>query len=204
MEPMDRRYLDSTSFIDCDQLPVIEKAREVTSDVEQARERATRLFYFVRDEIRYNAFSSRSTDAHRASHVLGAREGYCVQKAVLLVALARAAGIHARLRFADIRAHLASPDLIEKRGSNLFAWHGLADLHVEGRWVKATPTYDKEFCRKAGVETVEFDGSQDAMLPAYALDGRPNVEYILDRGCFHDLPLDEIRKASTSWKYMAS
>jgi len=47
-------------------------------------------------------------------------EGYCVQKAVLLVALARAAGIPARLRFAEIRSHLTAPEIVEKRGSNLF------------------------------------------------------------------------------------
>jgi len=196
-------YLRFTSFIDCDEAAVRKKARELTADVEQAREKAIRIFYFVRDEIRYNAFSPRSTDAlYRASHTLASGEGYCVQKAILLVALARAAGIPARLRFADIRGHLTPPEFVEKRGSNLFSYHGLTDLYIEGRWVKATPTYDKEYCSKAGVGPVEFDGSRDAMLPACALDGRRNVEYVLDRGFFDDLPVEDIRKASTSWRYM--
>jgi transglutaminase-like putative cysteine protease len=197
------RYLNPTFFIDCDQASVEAKSRELTAHTEQARENAIRLFYFVRDQIKYNAFSPRSIDAHyRASHTLATGEGYCVQKAVLLVALARVAGIPARLRFADIRANLAPPDFVEKRGSNLFSYHGLVDLCIEGRWVKATPTYDKEYCGKAGIGTVEFDGTRDAMLLAKALDGRPNVEYIQDRGFFDDLPLKDIRKASTSWKYM--
>ena len=203
MERMDPRYLSPTFFIDCDEPAIVEKSRELTLPVEEARENAIRVFYFVRDEVAYNAFSPRTDADYRASRTLIRMEGYCVQKAVLLVALARAAGIPARLRFADIRGHLTPAEFVEKRGSNLFSYHGLADLYIEGRWVKATPTYDREYCRKAGVEPVEFDGGGDAMLPAYALDGRRNVEYVMDRGFFDDLPLEDIRKASASWKYMA-
>ena len=203
MERMDPRYLSPTFFIDCDEPAIVGKSREFSLPAGEAREKAIRVFYFVRDEITYNAFSPRTDADYRASRTLSRMEGYCVQKAVLLVALARGAGIPARLRFADIRGHLTPAGFIEKRGSNLFSYHGLADLCIEGRWVKATPTYDKEYCRKAGVEPVEFDGSGDAMLPAYALDGRRNVEYVMDRGFFDDLPLEDIRKASTAWKYMA-
>ena len=203
MERMDPRYLGPTFFIDCDQPSIVEKSIELSQSVGEEREKGIRIFSFVRDEIRYNAFSPRSTDdLYRASHILERKEGYCVQKAILLVALARAAGIPARLRFADIRAHLTPPEFVEKRGSNFFPFHGLADLYIEGRWVRATPTYDKEYCAKAGVGPVEFDGRQDAMLPAYALDGRLNVEYVLDRGFFDDLPLEDIRRNSSSWKYM--
>jgi transglutaminase-like putative cysteine protease len=200
---MDGRYLDHTFFIDCDAAPVKEKSGELTTRIEGAREKAIRIFYFVRDEISYNVYSSRSSDAEfRASHVLARREGYCVQKAVLLVALARAAGIPARLRFAEIRSYLTPPALVEKRGSDIFPYHGLADLSVNGRWVKATPIYDIGYCVKTGVAPIEFDGEKDAMLPLHALDGRLHTEYIRDRGFFEDLPIDEIRRTSTSWKYM--
>jgi len=131
-------YLDKTFFIDCDHLSVKEKSNELTANMEDARDKAIRLFYFVKDEIRYNIFTLRSTDAcFKASHVLARREGYCVQKAVLLAALARAAGIPARLRFAEIRAHLTSPEIVAQRGSNVFLSHGLTDLQINGRWVKA-------------------------------------------------------------------
>jgi hypothetical protein len=40
------------------------------------------------------------------------------------------------------------------------------------------------------------------MLPLHTLDGRLNAEYIRDRGFFEDLPIDEIRRTSVSWKYM--
>ena len=102
-----------------------------TTGLSSAKEKAVRLFLFVRDGIRYNVYAQRPTDSHfKASRVLAAGEGYCVQKAVLLTALARCAGIPARLRFAEIRAHLTPPELVLKRGSNVFAYHGLADLYI--------------------------------------------------------------------------
>jgi transglutaminase-like putative cysteine protease len=198
-------YLDRTFFIDCYHLSVKDKSKELTANIEDLKDRAIRLFYFVKDEIRYNIFTPRSTDAcFKASHVLARKEGYCVQKAVLLVALARAAGIPARLRFAEIRSHLTAPEIVAQRGSNFFPYHGLTDLQINGRWVKATPTYDLEYCKKMCIAPIQFDGEKDALLPAYTEDGRPNVVYIKDRGFFADLPIEEIKKASLSSKYLKS
>ncbi len=202
-EDAEQQYLRPTFFIDCNTPSVMEKSGELTAGILQERDKAVRIFNFVRDQIRYNVYSPRpSPEDFKASHVLARKEGYCVQKAVLLVALVRAARIPARLRFAEIRQHLVSPSFLEKRGSNIFPFHGLADLYIDGRWVKATPTYDSEYCKKAGVEPVTFDGENDALLPLYALDDRLNVEYLKDRGFFEDLPLDEIRKHSVSRKYL--
>jgi transglutaminase-like putative cysteine protease len=199
----EERCLRSTFFLDCDHHDVKEKSKELTAHLAEAKDKAVRLFSFVRDEIRYNVYAARPADTDfKASHVLAVKEGYCVQKAVLLAALARAAGIPARLRFAEIRAHLTSPELVSKRGSNVFPYHGLTDLYIDGRWVKATPTYDRAYCEKMNVTPVEFNGKDDAMLPLRTNDGRLNVEYIRDRGFFVDLPLEEIRKASVSWRYM--
>jgi hypothetical protein len=78
----------------------------------------------------------------------------------------------------------------------------LVELCINERWVKATPTYDRLYCEKIHVSPVEFDGENDAMLPPRAEDGRLHVEYLRDRGFYADLPLEEIRKASVSWKYL--
>ena len=199
----EHQYLRSTFFIDCDVPAIVKKSGELTAGLVNEQDKAIHLFNFVRDQIKYNVYSPRpAAEDFKASTILARREGYCVQKAVLLVALARAALIPARLRFASIRQHLISPSFLEKRGSNAFPYHGLVDLYIDERWVKATPAYDSEYCKKAGVQPVEFDGTKDALLPLHAIDGRVNVEYIQDRGFFEDLPLDEIRKHSVSWKYM--
>ncbi len=198
------RYLSPTFFIDCDTVSVRKKSHEVSGSEIGEQEKATSLFFFVRDKIKYSLYVSRSSpEDFRASQILSRGEGYCVQKAVLLVALARAADIPARLRFSKIRNHLTPPELLEKRGTNVFEYHGLAELYIEGSWIKATPTYDLGYCEKTGTIPVHFDGTKDALLPPHALDGRPHIEYLKDRGFFKDLPFDELQRASISSKYIA-
>ncbi len=72
-------------------------------------------------------------ETYRASSVLQRGRGYCVGKAALYAALCRAAGIPARVGFADVRNHLATRRLLEAVGTDLFAWHGYVELQLNGR-----------------------------------------------------------------------
>jgi transglutaminase-like putative cysteine protease len=199
------QFLRPTPYIDCDAEPVASKAMEIVQGISAERDRAIRIFYAARDGIRYSIYGKRSLPEHFcASFILAAGEGYCVQKAILLVALARAASVPARLRFAAIRSHLMSKEMMEKRGSNLFPYHGYTDLYIEGSWVKAAPTFDLVSCMNAGLRPVDFDGRHDALLPSTALDGRPHIEYIEDRGFFEDVPFDTLMAASLRHKYVNS
>lgn len=100
---------------------------------------ARSFFYFVRDRIKYNPrLPKLRVQDNRASEILKRGEGYCVQKVVLLAALARGSGIPARLRFADILNHRLPEHLLKMRmGSNLFVYHGYNELYIDGRWIKA-------------------------------------------------------------------
>lgn len=51
------QYLEPTYFIDCDSGAIIQKAGELTEGVGDPIERAKRLFYFVRDGIKYNVYA---------------------------------------------------------------------------------------------------------------------------------------------------
>lgn len=196
------KFLQPTPYIDCDAEPVKKKSLALVRDIHTPRDKAVRIFYAVRDDIKYTIYGKRSLPDHfRASSILSAGEGYCVQKAILLVALARAASIPARLRLAAIRSHLVPKELLEKRGTDLFPYHGYADLYIEGSWVKATPTFDIGSCKEGGLRPVDFDGQHDALLPSTAVDGRPHIEYVEDRGFFEDVPFDAIMKASLRHKY---
>ena len=196
------KFLQPTPYIDCDAEPVKEKSRALVQGIPASRDKAIRIFYAVRDDIKYTIYGKRSQPEHfRASVILSAGEGYCVQKAILLVALARAASIPARLRLAAIRSHLVPKELLKKRGTDLFPFHGYADLHVDGVWVKATPTFDIGSCTEGGLRPVDFDGQHDALLPSTTLDGRAHIEYVEDRGFFEDVPFDAIMKASLRHKY---
>ena len=133
--------------------------------------------------------------ANRASAVLERRSAYCVPKAVLLTAAARAAGIPARLGFADVRNHLQSERLEAVMQTDLFVFHGYSALWIDGRWVKASPAFNAELCARFGVAPLDFDGRIDALLHAFTGDGRRHMEYVRDRGLRQDLPLDEILTA---------
>jgi transglutaminase-like putative cysteine protease len=197
------KFFKPTPFIDCDAKTVKEKSREIVQGINVQRDKAIRIFYAVRDGIKYTIYGQRSRPEHfRASTILAAGEGYCVQKAILLVALSRAASIPARLRFAAIRSHLVSKEMLEKRGTNLFPYHGYADLYLEGSWIRAAPTFDIVSCMNAGLRPVEFDGRHDALLPSTTLDGRPHIEYVEDRGFFEDVPYETLMETSLRHKYM--
>lgn len=159
------------------------------------RERAISLYYAVRDEIRYNPFLDFSDpEVFRASAVLEAGEGFCVGKASLLAACARAAGIEARLGFADVKNHLTTPRLAETMGSDLFIYHGYTDLRIDGRWVKATPAFNLALCTRFRVKPLEFDGRADSIFHPFDEDERRHMEYLRDRGVHADVPVDEIQR----------
>jgi len=187
------KYLKSTYFMDCDSSIIKNKAKEIIKSANNELDKAKRVFYFVRDEIKYNVYLfSLDTEELRASKTLNRGEGYCVQKAVLLSTLARAVGIPSRLGFATIRNNLAPKELVEQMGTNLFVPHGYSELFLDGRWIKATPAFDAELCQRIGVPVVEFDGKKDAILPKYSKNGELYIEYTRYHGSYDDLPLKRI------------
>ncbi len=158
-----------------------------------ARERAVRLYYAVRDGIRYDPYAFRlSAGWLAASRTLQAGAAWCVPKAILLAASCRAEGIPARLGFADVRNHLATERLRKLMGSDLFLWHGYVSLLLDGRWVKATPAFNIEMCRRFDVLPLEFDGTADSLMQPYDARSRRHMEYVRDRGLYDDLPLEEL------------
>lgn len=131
-------------------------------------------------------------ESYRASRTLQREEGFCVEKAAVLAALARAVGIPARLHFADIRKYLASSRLLEIMGTNLFSYHGYTELYIDGKWVKATPAFDLKMCEEHRIIPVEFNGRHDALLHSRNSDGKLHIEYVQDHGHTPDVPVEEI------------
>jgi transglutaminase-like putative cysteine protease len=191
---VDPDYLAPSSFVDSDSEPVRDFARRAVGSVSDPSQQAVRLFEAVRDDIWYDPFTvSTDPETYRASAVATSTANWCVPKAVLLTAAARAVGIPARLGFADVRNHLQTPKLRERmRGVDVFAYHGYTDLRLDGRWVKATPAFNAELCARFGVAPIAFDGRTDALLHEYTPGGGRYMEYVRDRGVHTDLPLDEI------------
>jgi transglutaminase-like putative cysteine protease len=179
-------------FIESDAPAILHFAHACAGNRSDDIERAVCLYEAIRDRIIYDPYDRISeTGTFSALRALERGRGYCIPKAALLAACARALGIPARLGFADVRNHLASPRLVRANNGNVFRWHCYAELHLDARWVKATPAFDSALCRRAGLAPLEFNGRSDSVFHAY--DGeRQHMEYVLERGHFDDVPADQI------------
>ena len=164
----DSLYLRPTAILDSDHPRIAAFARQSAGQVTDPVEQAVRIYYAVRDGIRYDPYYPFYLPEHyRASNVLASGRGYCVCKASLLCALGRSLGIPSRVGFATVRNHLATKQLIEFIGSDLFVYHGYTDFFLEGKWVKATPAFNKELCVRHRVAPLEFDGREDSIFQPF-------------------------------------
>jgi len=188
-------FLKPTKFLDFDKSKVRNLAQKVVEGIESDKDKAIALFYWVRDKIRYNQFGFYMIPANfKASVTLRRKNGFCVSKAVLLSALARAVQIPAKIHLADIINHKIPQKIIDWMKTNVFFFHGYSELYLNEKWVKATPVFDKITCKKGGYPLVEFDGENDALLASHDQQGNRFVEYVNDRGTYSDLPYKEIEE----------
>ncbi len=187
------QLLTAGAFVDSDNSQVRHFARDAVGQASDPVEQIKRLYYRVRDDFRYDPYIDYADPkSYRASTCIDEGRGFCIPKAALMAAGARTLGIPARVGYADVRNHLATERLLQHLGSNIFIFHGYAELWVEGRWVKATPCFNLSLCEKFGVAPMEFDGRADAMLHAYDTRQRLHMEYVRQRGVYDDVPFDEI------------
>jgi transglutaminase-like putative cysteine protease len=193
-EDLERLALAATEFVDSDSPAIRAFVRDRCAGAATPVERAIALFYVVRDEVEYRMMTrlGLAREGFVASATLARRNGFCIEKAVLLAAACRAAGIPALLRFADVRNHLATPELTAHMGTDVFIYHGLVEMRLGDRWVKATPAFDRAMCARHGVRPIDFDGRRDAVFHEFDLRENRHMEYVSERGVFAELPYEEI------------
>ena len=194
------KYLQPSYTIDSDEPSIKKKTLELTRGKQADTEKAKAAFYFVRDSIKYNPYGGIAPlEEYKASATLKRGNGYCVQKAILLAAIARAAGIPTRLGFVNVRNHLLPQDILDGlNGDNVMKYHGYALLYLNGKWLKATPSFDIELCQEHKFIPVEFDGTQDAIFHRYNQEGKLHMEYVHNHGIYDEVPWKEIL-ASRDW-----
>lgn len=187
-----RVYLAPAEYIDSDHPAIRARAGEICRAHATPRARAGAAYLAAR-EIRYGYVDHADLEVYRASSVLAAGYGYCVGKAAVFAALCRASGIPARVAFADVTNHLSTERLRAGMGTSVFAWHGFTELMLDGRWLKASPTFNASLCGRYGVAPLEFDGASDALLQAFDSEGRTFMRYERIRESFHDVPAKFLR-----------
>lgn len=189
------QYLQPTEFLDFHKPRVKETALKITKDLKTDKEKAVALFYYVRDKIRYNAFSYvPNVKANlKASVTIRRGHGFCMSKATLLSTLARVVGIPARIHMVDIINHKISKRLVDLMGTKAFHCHAYSEMYLNDKWVKAAPVFDKETCVKGNFfPMIEFDGENDALFSPVDTEGNQFVEYIGDWGTYADVPQQKI------------
>lgn len=186
-------YLAATRFLDYEVPALRSFAQEAADGETDALAKAVKLFYAVRDGWRYDPFSmTLDPEDYVASRVLAKSAAYCIPKAILLAASARAVGIHAAIGLSDVVNHLTTEKLKTWMGSTYFMHHGYAVLHIEGRWVKAAPAFNIQLCDRFHVRPTEFDGRSDAVFQEYDARDRRHMEYVKDHGCWSDFPFEKV------------
>jgi transglutaminase-like putative cysteine protease len=185
------QYVQPSPTVDSDNPAIVEFAGGNSGDSTDPKEQAIRLYYAVRDGIRYDPYTlDLSIEGLRASTTLHIGRGWCVAKAILLAACCRVMGIPARLGFADVRNHLTTARMREVMKTDVFFWHGYTSIYLDGAWVKATPAFNIELCEKFRFKPLEFDGLSDSIYHPFDLVGNRHMEYLRYRGEFVDVPID--------------
>jgi transglutaminase-like putative cysteine protease len=150
------QFLTADELVQSDHPEIVETARKVIEGAESDREKAVRIFYWVRDSIAYCIEADRP-----ALDVLREGRGVCVTKTLLHVALLRAAGIPARIGHADYKSDVLRqmfPDAYMDRQPEVYPLHTFAEAYLDGRWITCDATVDREFARDLGFQLNEFDG----------------------------------------------
>jgi len=186
-------YLAPTAIIDSDHKSIRDYATKSIGGSTEPIEIAIKLYLAVRDGILYDPYSPFYLPEHyRSSYVLKRGRSFCVPKASLLCALGRACGIPSRIGFADVRNHLATKQLIEFIGSDLFVYHGFVEFYLESKWVKATPAFNSDLCKRHHVPPLEFNGREDSLFQTHNLQNKKFMEYQAFHGVYADIPVGQI------------
>jgi len=193
------KYLMPADIIDSDSDIVIDYMRDIIGGEKLShREKAIKLYLRVRDDIRYNPYLPFYKPEHyRSSNVIKEGKGFCIGKAGLLCAVARAAGIPSRIGFATVKNHLSTKQLLDYLGSDIVSFHGYTELWLGDKWIKATPAFNAELCALHKVPPLEFDGINDSIFHEFNSENARYMEYIAYHGEFADIPVSLIVK---SWE----
>lgn len=161
-------YLQATTFCDWQAPEILGLAEEICQGAFTEKERALRIFSFIRDEI-YFGINNMKT---KATGVLKLRTGECGTKTNLQIALLRAVGIPARFRVTRCKSEALRgivPDWLANRMPPVVS-HFWCECFLEGRWVSCEAMLDRplyeSLLEKGQIEleeipTIDWDGESD-------------------------------------------
>lgn len=195
-------YLKPTYFADSESKEIHDRLTVILKGVKTPKEAAVKIYYFVRDEIKF----ATGDIGLKASQTLKVGKGPSLLKGSLMIAMLRAAGIPARYRLidADDRKVNGIVDdlsyrlfpLFRKLLKNQTVLHIIPQAYLDGEWLDADPLFDKEFF--AGLKRKNIDALKN--MDSIDWDGTksisPQKSFIKkDLGTFASA--DDILKSAT-------
>ncbi|TFF84174.1 MAG: transglutaminase domain-containing protein [Promethearchaeota archaeon] len=182
-------FLIATKYCDFTHHLVIKKAKKLTKDDENPKDKALNIFYFVRDQIKFMI-----DDFIKASETLKQGKGDCGIKTNLQVALLRAINIPARFHVAALSKESLKgvvPDPIYRLMPDVIKNHPWCECYLSGNWIACDTLFDKSLVK--GIYKNKIHNKED--IPTIDWDGRNNLNtmkkwIIKDKGFYASL--DEI------------
>jgi hypothetical protein len=164
-------YVAATRLCDCDNPWFRKQAKEVIDGASTPEEKALKIFYHVRDHVRFSLAYSRS----RASQILKRGYGECGNKTNAQVALLRAVGIPARFRWVQAKTEVLHHLITDLLYNNMppVASHFWCECYLNGKWISCELLLDKllyegmlreGLITKEQVPTIDWDGKTDLVL----------------------------------------
>jgi len=155
-------------LVDYDNVMVREIAERLTTDADTPRDKLKRLFYYVRDEIRFGY--PVGGDLVSASSTITLGKGQCNTKSTLFLALCKVVGIPARIHFALINKEIQR-GLFTGIGYKLMPpllSHSWIEVEIEGEW-RRIDSYinDKDYylAARAELEKKHWDTGYSVSCP---------------------------------------
>ena len=186
-------YLNTTYYFDYETDEIQKLIQEFKTKTLTKKEKAKLLYLKIRDNWRYNPYRiSFSKENYKASIIAKKTETHCIDKSILFIAGLRGLQIPSRIHLAKVKNHIGIERIVEKFGTDEISPHGMVDVFLDDKWLKASPAFNIELCHKCNVAPLEFDGENDSIFQEFDNLGNNFMEYIDDYGSFDDVPMDFI------------
>jgi transglutaminase-like putative cysteine protease len=188
-------YLKATYYFDFETEEIQNLIKDLKSPLLTSNEKVSKLYLKIRDNWRYNPYRiSLDKNSYKASIIAKKSETHCIDKSILFIACLRGLKIPAKIHLAKVKNHIGIERIIEKFGTDEISPHGMVDVFVNGKWLKASPAFNIELCHKCNVAPLEFNGDKDSVFQQFDNSGNKFMEYLEDYGSFDDVPMDFIVK----------
>ena len=184
-----KEFLRETSFLNFND-PSFDEFTSAIDSSKSPREIAVQLYFHVRDSFLFDPYHlDLRQDALKASNVILKKRAWCVEKATVLAACARKFNIPSRLGYSIVTNHVGIEKLSRYLLKNEIVFHGYVEMFLDNKWVKCTPSFDKNICRLMDVEPLNWDGEADSMFQEFKKE-KKYMEYVYFYGEFEDVPIE--------------